>query len=154
MASEAEGEQLKRFLTAQFRVFSDQVDCLHELVDSFHGKHLFDPIASSSPASRALPAMEITPFEQSLLPYLNRNQGMKKDSAGEVLKVLQAIPSKVDMSTYQRECIALAIGILRNTDNLQDLTQLMSQGGGELVCRWMRVRSTCSFEIRLICSFM
>ena len=157
-AAEAESEQLKRALTAQFKVFSDQIDWLHELIDSFHSQHQYDPITSSAPSSRLLPAIETTSFEQALLPYLNRNQGMKKDSASDVLRVFQTIPSKVEMSTYQRECIALAIGVLRNTDNVQDLTQLSSLGGGDLLCRWMRVRVIDSLPLYinmyLICWFL
>ena len=148
-AEESESEQLKRALTAQFKVFSDQLDCLHDMMSSFRSQHHYDPTTSSAPNSRMLPLVEMTPFEQALLPYLNRNQGMKKDSALDVLKVLQTIPNKADMSTYQRECIALAVGALRNTDNLQELTQLTSSGGGELISRWLRVYEISSSFINI-----
>ena len=138
-SSESESDLLKRALTTQFKVFAEQAECLRELLASFNDQHLFDPTVSSGPETRMLPVNEPTPFEQGLLVHLNRHQGVKREAVAELVKILQSLPVRADLSSYQRECIALSVAVLRNTDNLQDLTQILSLGGVDVLSRWARV---------------
>lgn len=133
-------DRLKRVLSAQFRAFTDQTEALQRLRLTHRAQ--CRSVESLGDVRKKwaglLPQEDPSEFELALLPLLGKRRGIKRECAAQVLALFQTIPSKTDMSTVQREQIALACAVLRSSDgNASELMSFFSQGGGVLLCKWL-----------------
>ena len=158
-ADERSADLLKRILTLEFKVFSEQISTYFEYSSIVNnagsngngfelGVSNEDSAAciesepfqmSESTKGTFLPALDNNHFENTLVNILNKNRGIKKDCSKLAVDLFNSIDLRTDMSSIQRENIAVACAVIRNIDNIGEYLSFCTKGGFELICKWLQV---------------
>jgi hypothetical protein len=144
--------ELKRALTTHFKLFSEQIGTLHQLLETHQAKFNEDPLAVKRKQVAMLPLLEKNQFETSLLGMLSKHKGLRKECGKAALDLFSAIDVRADLSTVHRECMALACAVVRNTDNISgEFVSFCTRGGDDLLCKWIQVRLHITINMMLVC---
>ena len=135
---ETDLDLIRKVLTLEFKLFTEQLETFHVLnktLQSLKSTALLPPLPST-----LLPVLDFSSFETRLGSILNTSGGIKKDLSEKAVQLFRSLELKSnELSSVQREQISLAIAVLRNTDNLSEMSSFYSLGGGDLMCRWLQV---------------
>ena len=140
---ETDLDLIRKVLTLEFKLFTEQLETFHALSKTLHSLQTMAVLPPSP--SALLPVLDFSSFETSLGSILSTSGGIKKDLSERTVQIFRSVEMKSnELSSVQREQISLAIAVLRNTDNLAEISSFYSLGGGDLMCRWLQVFSYSS----------
>jgi hypothetical protein len=134
-----DNEVIKKVLSLQYKVFQEQLTEFHQQLRDYHFTHRIDPLDTKVGQAPLIPVLEGNDFENRLVGLLSRNKGIRKDAADSLRELADEVKAKSDMSTVQRERIALICAVVRNTDIMTEYVTFIIKGGGDVLIRWLRV---------------